>query len=120
MENLLGLVLFIVFIVATLVGKMQKKKGEQEESPPPSDGPPELEDLPEALRRMLMGGGPPVRKATPAPQPAPPDVQPVAQPVARPVAERVKPVIVHAPPPKTTSPRSCRRPRSGTRSRSAI
>jgi hypothetical protein len=107
MENLLPLVVFAVIVLISLVSKMRKKT--DEESPSPPSETPELEDLPETLRRMLMGE-PLVRKARPAapkqgeetqpviivPPPRrdmpyqPPVARPAARPVQRPVA---KPVV---------------------------
>ena len=107
MENLLGLVVFAVIVLLSLVSKMRKRTDEESPSPPPET--PELEDLPETLRRMLTGE-PLVRKARPAapkegdetkpviivPPPRrdmpyqPPVARPAARPVQRPVA---KPVV---------------------------
>ena len=107
MENLLPLVVVAVIVLLSLVSKMRKRTDEESTSPPPET--PELEDLPETLRRMLMGE-PLVRKARPAapkqgeetqpviivPPPRrdmpyqPPVARPAARPVQRPVA---KPVV---------------------------
>jgi hypothetical protein len=107
MENLLPLVVFAVIVLISLVSKMRKRTDEESTSPPTET--PELEDLPETLRRMLTGE-PLVRKARPAapkeggetqpviivPPPRrdmpyqPPVARPAARPVQRPVA---KPVV---------------------------
>ena len=107
MENLLPLVVFAVIVLISLLTKLRKRTDEESTSPPPET--PELEDLPETLRRMLTGE-PLVRKARPAapkegdetepviivPPPRrdmpyqPPVARPAARPVQRPVA---KPVV---------------------------
>jgi hypothetical protein len=107
MENLLPLVVFAVIVLISLLSKLRKRTDEESVSPPEET--PELENLPETLRRMLTGE-PLVRKARPAapkegdetepviivPPPRrdmpyqPPVARPAARPVQRPVA---KPVV---------------------------
>lgn len=107
MENLLPLVVFAVIVLISLLSKLRKRTDDESVSPPEET--PELENLPETLRRMLTGE-PLVRKARPAapkegdetepviivPPPRrdmpyqPPVARPAARPVQRPVA---KPVV---------------------------
>jgi hypothetical protein len=84
MENLLGLIVFVVIALISLVGKVRKKA--DEELPPPT-GTPELEDLPETLRRLFMGEAP----------------VPKARPAAPKQAVEVEPVII-VPPPRQRTP----------------
>ena len=102
MENLLGPLIFIAIIVISLLGKLKKKA--DEESPLPPGETPDLNDLPEMLRRMFTGDTT-VRKARPAapkededtgwqpvqpvtiPRPQQRDM-PYRPPVARPAAPR--------------------------------
>jgi len=100
MENLLPLVVFAVIVLISLLSKLRKRTDEESTAPPPET--PELEDLPETLRRMLMGE-PLVRKARPAAPKEGEETQPVIivppprrdmpyqPPVARPAAPRPSP-----------------------------
>lgn len=63
MENLLPLLVFAVIAVISILGKL-KKKTDEESSLPPEETP-DLNDLPDILRRMLTGDTT-VRKARPA------------------------------------------------------
>jgi len=102
MDNLIGPLIFIAIVVISILGKLKKKA--DEESPLPPGETPDLNDLPEMLRRMLTGDTT-VRKARPAVpkedddtgwQPVPPVTIPRPQqrdmpyqpPVARPAAPR--------------------------------
>ncbi len=121
MENLIGPLIFIAIVVISILGKLKKKT--DEESPMPPGETPELNDLPEMLRRMLTGDTT-VRKARPAapeegddtgwqpvkpvtiPRPQQRDM-PYQPPVARPAAPREsaapapprqqRPIVVEAP-----------------------
>jgi len=122
MENLIIPLIFIVIAAISVLGKLKKKA--DEESPLPPGETPDLNDLPEMLRRMFTGDTT-VRKARPAvpkeedddtgwqpvkpvtiPRPQQRDM-PYRPPVARPAAPRQsaapapprqqRPIVVDAP-----------------------
>jgi len=102
MENLLPLVVFAVIVLISLLSKLRKRTDDESVSPPEET--PELENLPETLRRMLTGE-PLVRKARPAAPkegdetepviivPPPRRDMPYQPPVARPAARPVQPPV---------------------------
>ena len=91
MESLWGPLIFVLFIVVSLLGKLMGKKKENQDAPPVSESP-DLEGLPEVVRRMLYGPQA-ARKATPARPATPPGQEEVEQP---------KPVTTQSVPPRGT------------------
>jgi hypothetical protein len=100
MENLLPLVVFAVIVLFSLFSKLRKKTDEESPSPPAET--PELEDLPEILRRLFTGQSvvPKARPAAPKEGdaakpitivPAQRREMPYQPPVARPAAPRPSP-----------------------------
>ena len=111
MNDTLGLIIFLVIAVISILGKL-KRKPEDEPQQPPSETP-DFNDIPDILRRMFTGeaGVPKARPARPREvdddegwQPVPPVIlqaprrressyqPPVAQPAVRPVPETEGPV----------------------------
>lgn len=91
MEGLWGSLIIIFFIVISVLGKLVQKKKEGQDAPPASESP-DLEGLPEIVRRMLYGPQA-ARKATPARPATHPDQEAVEQP---------RPVTIRSVPPRGT------------------
>ena len=104
-RDLIGVVVFIAFVILSVLGKLRKKP-EEDAGAPPADTP-SLDELPETLRRMLTGQ-PPMRKARPAaPKAAPETEGRPAQPVAAPPAQRrtpYQPQVARPAAPRTAIP----------------
>jgi hypothetical protein len=112
-DDLFGLLIFLVVAAIGVLGKVFQKP-QTGESDTPAAPPVKPEQLPEVLRRMLMGEAPPVRKARPAQSendegPMQPEVRvpqraPYQPPIARPAqtepreGQPRRKVIVQAPP----------------------